>query len=143
MWWTIYRETNIVLGDLILSKKTQKIDDQKGVKVLAEALRDGGTLLDISCPICAYPLIKINEKIFCKICDNEVIIYKDESELPKEYRKALDPKKTQIDSPMVKTLNTKIETLRKKMDATDDPDEIIKLSEAIEKLLVTLQRLES
>jgi uncharacterized Zn finger protein (UPF0148 family) len=124
-----------------MSKKTHKINDQEGIKVLAEALRAGGTLLNISCPICAYPLIKINDKIFCKICDNEVIIYKDESELPKEYRKALKPKETQIDSPMVKTLNTKIEALRKKMEATDDPDEIIKISEAIEKLLVTLQKL--
>jgi uncharacterized Zn finger protein (UPF0148 family) len=125
-----------------MSKKTQKINDQEGIKLLAEALRAGGTLLNISCPICASPLIKINEKIFCKISDTEVIIYKDESELPKEYRKALEPKKTQIDSPMVKTLNTKIESLRKKMEATDDPDEIIKISEAIEKLLATLQRLE-
>lgn len=124
-----------------MNEKKQKINDQEGIKLLAEALRSGSTLLNASCPICAYPLIKINDKIFCKICDNEVIIYKDESELPKEYRKTLKPRKEQSVSPVAKTIASKIETLRIKMEATEDPDEIIKISEAIEKLHVTLQKL--
>ncbi|NHJ38729.1 MAG: hypothetical protein FK731_01760 [Asgard group archaeon] len=126
-----------------MNEKTQKINDEEGIKLLAEALRSGGTLLNVSCPICAYPLIKINDKIYCKICDNEVIIYKDESELPKEYRKAIKPRKEQTDSPIIKTIASKIESLRLKMESTDDPDEIIKISEAIEKLLITLQKLEN
>jgi uncharacterized Zn finger protein (UPF0148 family) len=125
-----------------VSKKTMKIDEDEGIKALAEALRAGGKLLSLSCPICAYPLIEIDGKKFCKICNNEVVVYKDESELSAEQLKALK-QDNKTESPMTKTISTKIETLRKKIEETDDPDEIIKLSEAIEKLHNTLKSLEN
>jgi uncharacterized Zn finger protein (UPF0148 family) len=121
-------------------KVTEK-NEQEGIKALAEALRAGGILLNLSCPNCGYPIIEIDGRKYCKICDVEVITYKTESDLPKEYRKALH-QNNQVESPMVKTLSAKIETLRKKLEKTNDPDEIIKISEAIDKLNKTLQNLE-
>ncbi|NHJ48467.1 MAG: hypothetical protein FK733_11845 [Asgard group archaeon] len=125
-----------------MSKKSTKKDEDAGIKALAEALRAGGKLLSLSCPICAYPLIEIDGKKFCKICDNEVVVYKDESELSKEQLRALK-QDTKVDSLMSKTINDKIESLRKKIEQSDNPDEIIKLSEAIEKLHNTLKSLEN
>ncbi|MBN1329534.1 MAG: hypothetical protein JXA54_08685 [Candidatus Heimdallarchaeota archaeon] len=123
-----------------MSRIDNKINESEGIKAIAEALRAGGTLLNAACPICSYPLIKIEDKIFCKICNNEVIIYKNENELPKEYQQALkinSPKKVE-ETPMIKTLTNKIETLRKQLEKSTDPDQIIKLSEAIDKLMTAL-----
>ncbi|MHA1212194.1 MAG: Sjogren's syndrome/scleroderma autoantigen 1 family protein [Candidatus Heimdallarchaeota archaeon] len=120
----------------------KKDEEEKGIKAISEALRAGGTLLNAACPICSFPLIKVKEKIYCKICDNEVIIYKDASELPKEYQQALkhNNRSNEIkDSPIIKTLKNKIEGLRNKLEAAEDPDEIIKISDAIDKLLNTLK----
>lgn len=121
---------------------TKKANDD-GIKAIAEALRAGGTLLSTACPVCDSPLIKIQDKIYCKMCNKEVMIYKDESELPKEVQKALH-KNTVSKTPeskMHKTINKKIEALRKKLEEADDPDEIIKLSEAIDKLYATLTKM--
>ena len=120
-----------------------KIKEEEGIKAIADALKAGGALLNVACPICNYPLIKIEEKIYCKICNQEVYIYRDESELPKEYKQALKQKsKDTIDeSEVEKTIKAKIEDLRKKLEMAIDPDEIVKLSEAIDKLNQTLKKM--
>ncbi|KAF5417366.1 MAG: hypothetical protein C5S38_01850 [Candidatus Methanophagaceae archaeon] len=73
------------------------------------------------------------------------MIYKDESELPKEIQKALHKKSSSTtdsnESKVQQTINNKIETLRKRLEEADDPDEIIKLSDAIEKLHATLTKM--
>ncbi len=116
--------------------------EEEGIKAIADALKAGGTLLNVACPICNYPLIKIDEKIRCMICNQEVYIYRHESELPKEYKQALKQKtKIHDDSEVVKTLKVKIEDLRKKLEIATDTDEIIKLSEAIDRLSETLRKM--
>lgn len=121
--------------------ETKKEED--GIKAIADALKTGGTLLNIACPICNYPLIKEEEKIYCKICNQEVYIYRDESELPKEYKQALKQKAkvSSEETEVEKTIKGKIEDLRKKLEKAVDPDEIGKLSEAIDKLNQTLKRM--
>ncbi|MBD3189206.1 MAG: hypothetical protein GF308_01105 [Candidatus Heimdallarchaeota archaeon] len=121
--------------------------NSKAVKALAEALGSGGTLLDISCPQCNSPLIKIDDKIYCKFCDKEVIVYKDEKELPPELQKALRGSTRELttpsstDSKIEETMKQKIEKLRERLERTDEPDEIIKLSEAIDRLIDTLKKI--
>jgi len=126
--------------------ENSKKKEEEGTKALAEALRAGGTLLSLACPVCSYPLIRIKDKVYCKICNNEVLIYKDESELPKEIRQALKSSagSKQLDSQQDRvkhSLEKKIEALRKKLDESDDPDEIVKLSQAIEQLLATVEKM--
>lgn len=123
------------------NEKTMKEED--GIKAIADALKAGGTLLNVACPNCNYPLIKIDEKIYCKICNQEVYIYRDESELPKEYKQALK-QKTKVSSEeteVEKTIKGKMEDLRKKLEKSIDTDEIVKLSEAIDKLNQTLKKM--
>ena len=118
---------------------------EDGIKAIAEALRAGGTLLSTACPVCDSPLIKINDKIYCKVCNKEVMIYKDESELPKEVQRALHKNASATtdsnESKVQRTINKKIEALRKRLEDADDPDEIIKLSDAIDKLHSTLSKM--
>ena len=121
----------------------KEINDEKGIKAIAEALRAGGTLLHAACPVCDSPLIKIKDKVYCKVCDTDVLIYRDEKDLPADIQKALKKdtaKSTAKETSMTKTINAKIEQLREKLEITDDPDEIIKISEAIDKLLQTLEK---
>ena len=125
-----------------MTKKT----DERGIKAIADALKLGGTLLEVACPICDSPLIKIDGRVFCKMCDREVIIYKDEKQLPIEIQKALRKNaygNTKEETAIEKTLKRKIETFRKKLDDTNDPEEIIKISEAIDKMLSTLRKIEN
>ena len=71
------------------------------------------------------------------------MIYKDEKELPAEIQKALKKnaaKTSKTETSITKTINAKIEQLRIKLENTDEPDEIIKITEAIDKLLQTLEK---
>jgi len=127
-----------------LNKENEKNTDE-GIKAIAAALRAGGTLLNKACPVCDSPLIKINEKIYCKVCEKEVIIYQDEKELPaeirKEIKKKVSPSTSEEDSKVEKTLKGKIEKLRMRLEESNDPDEIIKITEAIDKLLSSLKKM--
>lgn len=119
-------------------------NNQESIKAIADALKKGGTLLDAACPVCNSPLIKIEGRVFCKVCNKEVIIYKDESQLPPAIQKALKRNAysdLQGESNVEKTIKGKIESLRKKLEETDNPDEIIKISEAIDKLVSTLKKI--
>ena len=117
----------------------------EGIKAIAAALRAGGTLLNKACPVCDSPLIKINDRIYCKVCEKEVIIYQDERELPaairKEIKKKVSPEISEEDSKVEKTLKSKIEKLRLQLEESDNPDEIIKITEAIDKLSSTLKKM--
>ncbi len=127
-----------------MNKENKKNMDE-GIKAIAAALRAGGTLLNKACPICDSPLIRINEKVYCKVCEKEVIIYQDEKELPaeirKEIKKKVSPSASEEDSKVEKTLKGKIEKLRVQLEESDDPDEIIKITEAIDKLLSSLKKM--
>jgi len=127
-----------------LNKENEKSNDE-GIKAIAAALRAGGTLLNKACPVCDSPLIKINDRIYCKVCEKEVIIYQDEKELPaairKEIKKKVSPEISEEDSKVEKTLKSKIEKLRLRLEESDDPDEIIKITEAIDKLSSTLKKM--
>jgi uncharacterized Zn finger protein (UPF0148 family) len=124
----------------------EESDINDGIKELAQALRSGGTLLNIACPVCNHPLIKIEDKIFCKVCNKEVVMYKDEAELPaeiqQELKRPIKQPKLAATTKMEKTIIKKIEGLRKKLDKSDEPDEIIKLSNAIDKLHDTLKKIQ-
>ncbi|NHJ05633.1 MAG: hypothetical protein EAX90_12475 [Candidatus Heimdallarchaeota archaeon] len=123
----------------------KKIDDN-GIKAIADALKSGGTLLEAACPICDSPLIKVKGRVFCKTCNREVIIYKDEKQLPLDIQKALKKNAFGVvneDSAIEKTLKGKVEKLRLQLEKTDDTDEIIKISEAIDKLLSTLRKIDN
>jgi len=127
-----------------LNKENKKSNDE-GIKAIAAALRAGGTLLNKACPVCDSPLIKINDRIYCKVCEKEVIIYQDEKELPaairKEIKKKVSLDVSEEDSKIEITLKSKIEKLRLQLEKSDDPDEIIKITEAIDKLSSTLKKM--
>jgi UPF0148 protein len=55
--------------------------EEQNIKKMATLLRSGATMLDIYCPNCKYILFRLkNDKIYCPICDREVIIVKSDLE---------------------------------------------------------------
>ena len=54
--------------------------DDESIKKMAAMLRNGATMLDKYCPKCSKILFKIeNDKIFCPVCEMEVIIQSEGS----------------------------------------------------------------
>ena len=57
--------------------------EQKKVELMAKMLRQGSTMLDLSCPQCKNILFRRSDgKIFCPICEQEVIIMKTDDSRP-------------------------------------------------------------
>jgi len=51
----------------------------ENIKKMAEFLKNGNTMLDITCPQCSSPLFKLkNNDIFCVNCQKRVVILKNE-----------------------------------------------------------------
>jgi uncharacterized Zn finger protein (UPF0148 family) len=60
---------------------------------MAELLRKGYTMLNLSCPICKNPIFKNKkEEIFCPICNREVILVDNNSIAKKEKNYLIKPK---------------------------------------------------
>lgn len=54
--------------------------EQKKVELMAKMLRQGSTMLDLSCPQCKNILFRRSDgKIFCPICEQEVVILKTDN----------------------------------------------------------------
>ncbi|MEM3180600.1 MAG: Sjogren's syndrome/scleroderma autoantigen 1 family protein, partial [Candidatus Bathyarchaeia archaeon] len=51
------------------------------VKLMADLLRSGAVLTDLSCPACASPLFRLRSgEIWCAQCQKKVVIVKEEEE---------------------------------------------------------------
>ncbi|QEE14862.1 Sjogren's syndrome/scleroderma autoantigen 1 family protein [Promethearchaeum syntrophicum] len=69
---------------------------EQNIKKMATLLRSGATMLDKYCPNCNNILFRLkNEKIYCPICDREVIIVNND----------LENKKSQIAEEKIESSN--------------------------------------
>ncbi|MHA2501823.1 MAG: Sjogren's syndrome/scleroderma autoantigen 1 family protein [Candidatus Kariarchaeaceae archaeon] len=94
------------------------------VRRASELLLKGATMLQDACPDCNNPIYKLNDGAMrCAYCDKGVI---RESSLNKAELKELH----QDEDPIYQ----KIMSLKKQLQAEEDPDKIIKLAETIKKL---------
>jgi UPF0148 protein len=102
---------------------------------MVDLLRQGSTLTDLACPVCASPIFKLrNGDLWCAKCEKKVIVVK-EGEEP-----------TRITSSMVldtleATLLTKIQEIQNKMQGEQNVDELQKLGKALSDLLENLEKI--
>ncbi|MGZ3634274.1 MAG: Sjogren's syndrome/scleroderma autoantigen 1 family protein [Parachlamydiaceae bacterium] len=103
---------------------------------MADLLVKGATLTDLSCPVCASPLFRLKDgTLWCEKDERKVVIVKDgETEPPK-------PSTNTSYDKLESTLLTKIQGLESKIEKTDDPEELQKLSCTISQLLNTLEKI--
>ena len=107
----------------------------KPIKRMADLLRQGATLTDLSCPACASPLFRLKDRtLWCAQDEKKVIIVKEGEEPPK-------PSANSTYDRLEATLLTKIQEIEIKIEKTENAEELQKLSTALSELLSSLEKI--
>ena len=107
------------------------------IKRMADLLRQGATLTDMSCPACSSPLFRLQDgTLWCAKDEKKVVVVKEGEEPP------VPPKPTSGTAydKLETTLLGKIEDLQGKIEKTQDVEELQKLSSALSQLLDSLEK---
>jgi len=114
----------------------QKKENDAPIKRMADLLRQGATLTELACPVCSYPLFRLKDgTLWCAKDEKKVIIVKEGEEPPKP------PTANPYDK-LETTLQNKIQDLQTKIEQTNDPEQLQKLSAALSQLLNSLDQIQ-
>ena len=114
-------------------QRMQKADDTH-IKRMADLLRQGATLTDLSCPACGSPLFRLKDgSLWCGKDEKKVVIMKEGEEPPK-------PTGNKAMETLEATLLAKIQDIQGKIERTENVDELGKLSTALSELLDSLEK---
>src|SRR3990170_4480427 len=103
----------------------QEKTEEKHIKRMAELLRQGATLTDLSCPVCASPLFRLKDgTLWCGKDEKKVIIVKEGEEIPKITGSG--PLET-----LEATLMAKVQDIQGKIQRTENVEELQKLGTAL------------
>jgi len=110
-------------------------DEEKHIKRMADLLRQGSTLTDLTCPACVSPLFKLkNGILWCAKCEKKVVVVKEGEDVGKVTRAmALEN--------LEATLLVKVQEIENKMQHTENVEELQKLSTALSELLENLEKI--
>ena len=101
---------------------------------MADLLRQGATLTDMSCPACASPLFRLQDGIlWCGKCEKKVVVVKEGAEQANAIGAAYEKLET--------TLLAKVQALQEKIQNTEDVEELQKISLALSDLLGNLEKI--
>jgi UPF0148 protein len=112
----------------------QEKTEDKPIKRMADLLRQGATLTDLSCPVCASPLFRLKDgTLWCAKCEKKVIVVKEGEE----------PEKTSgmVYDKLEATLLAKVQEIQNKIQQTENVEELQKLSTALSELLSNLEKI--
>ena len=105
------------------------------IKRMAELLRQGATLTDLACPVCASPLFRLRDgTLWCGKDEKKVILVKEGEEEPKATGNAA------MDT-LEATLMAKVQDLQGKIQRTENVEELQKLTAALSELLGSLEKI--
>ncbi len=107
--------------------------EDKPIKRMADLLRQGATLTDLSCPACASPLFRLKDRmLWCGRCEKKVVVVKEGEEQEKASSTAYDK--------LEATLLEKVQSIQDKIQNTEDLEELQKLSSTLSELLSNLEK---
>ena len=110
------------------SKKPTKIQN------MANMLKQGATLTELACPVCASPLFRLKDgQLYCAQCEKRVIVIK-EGETPEEATSSLTLNTLEA------TLMSKIQEIQKRINEEKDIEQLQKLSDTLNMLLENLEK---
>ena len=108
--------------------------EDKPIKRMADLLRQGATLTDLSCPVCASPLFRLKDgTLWCAKDEKKVVVVKEGEEPEKAGGTAYDK--------LEATLLAKVEDIQNKIQHTENMEELQKLSTALSELLSNLEKI--
>ncbi len=115
----------------------QQDTENNPIKRMANLLRQGDTLTDLSCPVCASPLFRLKDgTLWCAKDEKKVVVVKEGEEPPKP---VVSPN-TAYDK-LESTLMAKIADIQGKIEKTEDIDELQKLTVALSELLNGVEKI--
>ena len=116
--------------------------DKDSIKRMADLLRQGATLTDLSCPNCNSPLFRLNDgSLWCGKDEKKVVVVKEGEEPPQPAQQPQAPKASNAAYDKLEaTLMKKIEELQTKIEKTEDIDELQKLTVALSELLNSVEK---
>jgi UPF0148 protein len=115
--------------------KLQEKTEDKPIKRMADLLRQGATLTDLSCPACASPLFRLKDgTLWCAKCEKKVVVVKEGEEPEKASNTTYDK--------LEATLLAKVQNIQDKIQNTEDVEELQKLSIALSELLGNLEKIQ-
>lgn len=104
------------------------------VRSMADLLRTGATLTDLSCPACSSPLFRLkNGDLWCAQCQKKVIVVKADEQIE-------DASSLMALGNVESTLLAKIGKINERMQNEDDIDELQRLNTLLAILLDNLNR---
>jgi UPF0148 protein len=113
----------------------QEKNEDKSIKRMADLLRQGATLTDLSCPVCASPLFRLKDgTLWCAKDEKKVIVVKEGEEPEKAGSVAYNK--------LEATLLAKVEDIQNKIQNTENVEELQKLSTALSELLSNLEKIQ-
>jgi UPF0148 protein len=119
---------------LFWGSKLQEKTEDKHIKRMADLLRQGATLTDLSCPACASPLFRLKDgTLWCAKCEKKVIVVKEGEEPEKASSMAYEK--------LEATLLAKVQDIQNKIEHTENVEELQKLSTALSELLSNLEKI--
>ncbi len=108
--------------------------DEECIKRMADLLRQGSTLTDLACPVCASPIFKLKSgDLWCVRCEKKVIVVREETEVAK-ITGALSLENLEV------TLLAKIQEIQERMANETNVEELQKLGAALSGLLENLEK---
>jgi UPF0148 protein len=119
----------------MLGSKMQGKTEDKPIKRMAELLRQGATLTDLSCPVCASPLFRLKDgTLWCANDQKKVVVVKQGEEI--------ENASGTVYHKLEETLLGKVQDIQNKIQHTDDIEELQKLSTALTELLGNLEKVQ-
>jgi UPF0148 protein len=110
------------------SKQPEKIQN------MANLLKQGATLTELSCPACASPLFKLKDsQLYCAQCEKRVVVVK-EGETPTQATSSMSMNTLEA------TLMSKIGDIEKRINEEKDIEQLQKLSNTLNALLENLEK---
>ena len=108
-------------------------NEDDSIKRMADLLRQGATLTDLSCPVCSSPLFRLKDgTLWCGRCEKKVVVVKEGEEQKKTSSAAYDK--------LEATLLAKVQGIQDKIQNTEDMEELQKLGSALSGLLNNLEK---
>ncbi|MEM2233630.1 MAG: Sjogren's syndrome/scleroderma autoantigen 1 family protein [Nitrososphaerota archaeon] len=107
--------------------------ENERVKRIAAAIKSGAKLRTEVCPICGSPLVELRGEVRCVVCDRPVVIVRDEAEAGR----AMYP---YVLSALEEVAVAKLEELTRVLAGAEEPEEVSRVSDAIDRLLAVLRK---